>query len=184
MLAHFDFKTTLQASAYLLKKANAPMEYLKLLKLLYLADREMLLKHGLVITCDNYCAMKHGPVPSYTYDIIKGDDSESCRIWNIHIKHCKKASVYLVKDPGIGWLSEADTDYLDDVYNKYGSWDIWDVRDFTHTLPEWINRSDEKYTSSVSFTPIDILRENGCEDLIPTYQEHIDIARELDLLFE
>ncbi len=183
MLAHFDFPKTLQASAYLLKKANAPMKYLKLLKLLYLADREMLLNHGLVITCDNYCAMKHGPVPSHTYDIIMGRDPVNCPEWNHFIQPTGNKCVELIIDPGIEELSEADTDYLDDVFNRYGSWNVWQVRDFTHTLPEWINRPEEKNTSSVPFTPIDILRENGCEDVIPVYQEHIDIARELDLLF-
>lgn len=54
MLAHFDFKKTLQSAAYLLKKNGGSMEIDKLLYLLYLADREMLLNHGLVITCDEY----------------------------------------------------------------------------------------------------------------------------------
>lgn len=182
MLAHFDFQKTLQASAYLLKKANAPMKYLKLLKLLYIADKEMLLTCGIVITCDQYYAMPHGPVLSTTYDLIKGANLPESSIWRDYIKNVNDYQVELVKDPGVEELSEADTDTLDHVYDEYGRWTSRQIENFTHKFPEWKNRPDAVSTS-VRFTPEDILRENDCEDLIPVYQEHINIAREFDLLF-
>ena len=184
MLAQFDFKATLQASAYFLKKANAPMKYLKLLKLLYLADREMLLNHGLLITCDNFRAMQHGPVLSNTYDNIKGIDIQNSPIWSNYIRRLSNYYVELIKDPGIGWLSEAETDVLDHIYNQYGRYPVWKIRDFTHELPEWKNKAVavDSDRFSIPFTPIDVLKDNNREDIIPAYQEHRDIAQELDKL--
>ena len=181
MLAHFDFDKTLQASAYLLKKANEPMKYIKLLKLLYLADKEMLLTYGIVITCDQYCAMPHGPVLSRTYDLIKGVSLPESPAWNAYIEKIGKYFVNLTSDPGTEWLSEVDIETLDHVYEQYGSWGSKKIEIFTHEFPEWKNRPAAIRTS-VPFTPIDILRENGKENIIPVYQEHIDIAKDLEWL--
>ena len=181
MLAHFDFQKTLQASAYLLKKANKSMPYLKLIKLLYIADKEMLLEHGIVITCDQYYAMPHGPVLSTTYDLIKGTGLPESSTWRTYII-TDNYQVKLVNDPGIEDLSEADTDMLDQVYDKYGQWTSNRIENLTHDFTEWKNRP-AAVSTSVLFTPEDILRENGCEDIIPAYQEHIEIAKELDMLF-
>ncbi len=46
------------------------MSYMKLIKLLYLADREALARWGRPITTDTYVAMKHGPVLSYILNLI------------------------------------------------------------------------------------------------------------------
>ena len=54
------------------------MSYLKLLKLLYLAEREALLKWGESMSGDKFVSMLHGPVMSSTFDLIQGGGS----IWN------------------------------------------------------------------------------------------------------
>ena len=43
-----------------------------ILKTIFLADRAHLNKYGRPITFDNYFAMKDGPVPSWTYNLLKG----------------------------------------------------------------------------------------------------------------
>ena len=181
MLAHFDFQKTLQASAYLLKKANAPMKYIKLLKLLYMADKEMLLQYGTVITCDQFCAMPHGPVLSKTYDLIKGVLLPESSAWNSYIKRTANYMVELIADPGIEDLSEADTDALDHVYEEFGNLDSNQIEQHTHEFPEWKNRPGAQ-NSSIPFTPVDVLRENGKKQLIPVYLEHLNIARALEWL--
>ena len=45
-----------------------------LVKTLFLADRTHLNEWGRPVTYDNYCAMKHGPVPSLAYDLLKGNE--------------------------------------------------------------------------------------------------------------
>ena len=48
------------------------MSYMKLIKLLYLADREALLRWGRPITFDAYVSMDRGPVLSSVLDLING----------------------------------------------------------------------------------------------------------------
>src|SRR3990172_8253669 len=49
------------------------LDKLKLVKLLYLADRDCFLKHGHPITGDTPVAMDHGPVPSACLDVLNCD---------------------------------------------------------------------------------------------------------------
>lgn len=46
-----------------------------IVKTLFLADRAHLNEFGRPITFDNYYAMKHGPVPTFAYDLLKGHEA-------------------------------------------------------------------------------------------------------------
>jgi uncharacterized phage-associated protein len=62
-----------QTTAYLLKKyGNMRLNYIKLIKELYLSDREFINAINCTITGNNYVCMKHGPVLSNLYALIKG----------------------------------------------------------------------------------------------------------------
>ena len=73
----FDFEKSLQAAAYLLHLEEGRMSYLRLLKLLYIAERELLAQKATLLTGDIYKAMEHGPVLSHIFDLIKGKGSQS-----------------------------------------------------------------------------------------------------------
>jgi hypothetical protein len=59
MHLRFNFKRTLQASAYLLRLDGKRMPYMRLLKLLYIADREWLAEMGESITGDRAYAIRN-----------------------------------------------------------------------------------------------------------------------------
>lgn len=56
------------------KSRGRPVSQYDLVKTLFLADRAHLNEWGRPITYDNYFAMKHGPVPSLAYDLLKGNE--------------------------------------------------------------------------------------------------------------
>ena len=60
----FDEQRSTQAVAVLLEHAGGEENYTKLLKLLYLADRQSLLETGELITGSALVAMKLGPLSS------------------------------------------------------------------------------------------------------------------------
>ena len=51
-----------------------------IVKTFFLADRSHLNKYGRPISFDNYVAMKHGPVPSLVYDILKEEPAALSKI--------------------------------------------------------------------------------------------------------
>ncbi len=52
-----------------------------LIKMLYLADRELLAKRGQPLTGDQPVSMKNGPVLTTTYDLTKGGAVEHRSYW-------------------------------------------------------------------------------------------------------
>lgn len=75
----FNLSKTISLSKYLLEKSGGEMQYLKLIKLLYFCDREMLISYDRTITEDSYVSMILGPVLSNTYNLIKETNNEWLR---------------------------------------------------------------------------------------------------------
>ena len=73
MLKHlFNEQKAAQAAAYFLFRSGKPLSVLKLMKLLYLAERRSFQKFGEPMIGDVLVSMDHGPVLSRTYNHIKG----------------------------------------------------------------------------------------------------------------
>ena len=66
----FDERKAAQAAVYLIKKRSDQINYMKLNKLLYLADRKALFEAGQPITGDRMVSMPKGPVLSDILDLI------------------------------------------------------------------------------------------------------------------
>ncbi len=131
----FHFDRALQASACLLRLDGKRMGYLRLLKLLYIADREWLAEAGEPITGDRAVAMKQGPVLSGVYELIKGNGSKA-GVWDDHIR-TEDYAVELVADPGRGDLSRGIVEKLTEVSARYRDLDDWELSEETHTFREW-----------------------------------------------
>ena len=145
-----------QAAARLISSAGGRLNVLKLMKLLYLAERRAIVEFGRPITFDSYYSMPHGPVMSFTYDRIQSAEKHS--YWGKHITERVGYEVTLrgSKVP-CDQLSPAEEGLIDEVWDKYGHMSKYKLRDFTHTLPEWRDPQG-------SSTPIeieDILRAVG-----------------------
>jgi uncharacterized phage-associated protein len=137
MLIPFQTIKTAQASAVLLKTSSSRrMSRLRLLKLLYIADRECLGETGRPITGDRVVAMKNGPVLSRTYDLIRGQDVGITE-WDPYFRSADKWDVELVDEPGVGQLSAFEIEKLREVARRFEDCDDWEVADHTHSFPEW-----------------------------------------------
>src|SRR5580700_11401212 len=116
-----------QMAARFLQLANGRMPYMKLLKLLYLADKQMLLCWGKPIVYDRWFSTKSGPVLSATYDLITAH-AQDPTYWSRYIR-TDGYDVVLENDPGSDDLSRAEDRIIDDVFEKYDNSDRWDPTD-------------------------------------------------------
>ena len=137
----YSSEKTTQAVAKFIKLAGGVMPYIFLLKLLYVADREMLLKWGIPITYDQWYLMKYGPVLGHTYTTIRktpplDGKAEPSNYW---AKHIRKAGydLHMVSDPGDDLLSEAEDAIIEKVFGEHGNKEKWEMVEWTHKLPEW-----------------------------------------------
>ena len=138
----FNERKVAQMAAYLLHKRGGRMSHLKLMKLLYLADRESMRRFGAPISGDHVVAMPHGPVLSRVYDHMTGM-VESCPDgWEDWITDRENHEVSLRKKidsrDDLDMLSDADIEVLDEVWANFGRMSRWKLRDYTHDqCPEW-----------------------------------------------
>jgi uncharacterized phage-associated protein len=132
----FDEVKTAQASAYLLKLNGGAMNAMKLIKLLYLCDREALRRWDRPITGDAYYSLEHGPIVSKTYNIIKGErESEA---WEALISQRENYSVHLLRDGDLQELSRRELALLEEKFREFKDSSHWQLRDYCHeNIPEW-----------------------------------------------
>jgi hypothetical protein len=117
----FDDAKTTEAAAILLHNSNGKMEYFRLIKYLYLADKEALLRWERPITFDIYTSMEFGQVLSKTYDLVKKESKSASGLWEETIisDYGKSYNVELKEMPKTRKLSKAEIGLLEEIYKKY-----------------------------------------------------------------
>lgn len=135
------------------------MSYLKLLKLLYFADRTALIKLGRPITFDQYFSLENGPILSQTCDLIKGRATESPRYWNKYIERVTTYEVRLKKKTPNDQLSPAEETILSRMYKRFGHLSRWELVEKSHKLPEYQNPEG----SAIPISYRDILEAAGMD---------------------
>jgi len=137
-----EVKTT-QAAAYLLGSVPGSMfdRYRKLVRLMYLADREAIAKLGFSITHGKHWSLPDGPVVSEVNDLLSDSAYEhkytSSGYWDTYIACTRESGVAVLKNPGTGRLSAAHIRILKAIRKRYGSMSDDELGKVTHALPEY-----------------------------------------------
>jgi uncharacterized phage-associated protein len=178
----FDEAKATQAAASFLKLRGEKMSYMKLLKLLYMADRTALLRWGKPVTTDRWVAMKHGPVLSNVLNLITDEQTaRNSGVWARYISAPRNYEVELLTEnvPN-DRLSVAEERLIGEMYESYGHLNRWDLVDHLHKiLPEWTNPGD----SSVPIQLRDILGIDRDESEVREIEAELKtFAREQALL--
>lgn len=125
--------------------SRTPTQY-DIVKSLFLADRSHLNEWGRPITYDNYVAMKHGPVPSMAYDLLKSTDHDLAMFglesapWEK--KPTQGAAIHYSARPGaevyLEYLSDSDRDALEAACGTVLKLGFNQVRRLTHEDPAYV----------------------------------------------
>ncbi|MEP6889480.1 MAG: Panacea domain-containing protein [Nitrospirota bacterium] len=131
----FDPEKALNAILWIARRIPCPTFH-SISKLLYFADRLHLERYGRLITGDSYVAMKHGPVPSGAYDIMKavrGDGTcareEEAREAFAVDGHYDVVPRRAAND---SLFSESDRECLEEAIQQYGSLSFQELTDRSH----------------------------------------------------
>ncbi len=171
----FDERKAAQAAAHLLHRHGARVPYIKLIKLLYLADRRAFIETGHPITGDRLVSMEHGPVLSNVLNLIRWSGGRSRSVWHEYVSdpepdYTIRAICPRELDEIDDELSEYDRSLLDAVFLEFGRTNTWDLVGSTHELPEW----NDPQGSSSAITPQTILENEGF-----TKSEIAEVEREV-----
>lgn len=134
---HFDPDKAVEIILYVAGRVRDP-GFHRVSKILYFADREHLAAYGRFICGDSYVAMKHGPVPSGAYDILKfvrGDEiAFPCSIPHakdsFRVENGKLIVPY--REANQEQLSESEKECLNAAIAKYGEMSFGKLTDISH----------------------------------------------------
>jgi uncharacterized phage-associated protein len=145
------------------------MPYISVIKLMYFADREALLRWGAPITNDNYYSLDHGPILGRVKNLMLEEEPERS-FWAMHISSPSNYMIELIDEVGNDQLSRAEERLIDEIFRQNKHLDRWQLRDKSHELPEWRN----PHGSSIQIEIEDILKAAGIDE-----KEREAIIREL-----
>lgn len=170
---------------YIAGKYENGVDYIKLFKLLYLAQKAHLSKYGRPIVNDDFYAMKAGPAPSIMYNICKvadGERSEEClenaaRSIAVETKKMSRGNdvkhVKVCEVPDMDELSTSDIECIDEVYTKYGKLSSSKLSTITHDSA-WKKNWDEAKAEGQRISLLDIaLAADVNESMMKYIQENM-----------
>ena len=164
----FNEKKAAQAAAYFLFRAGGRVSVLKLMKLLYLAERRSFERYGTPMIGDRMVSMPHGPVLSCTYNHMNGELESADGGWESWIADREEHDLDLrnraaMKSPeeDLLELSDADLSVLSEIWAQFGKMGKYALRHWTHkNCPEWkdpdgsmIPLAPEELFAALKFTP-------------------------------
>ena len=132
-----------QLSAAFILKAGRAVGLVRLLKLVYLAEREAMRRSGFPMVMDEIYAMQAGMVLSRTFDLMKGKaGTPTTGEWAEYIARPSSRGVNVRK--GVRWglldaMGPDDFDIVEEVWARHGSKTKDElVHEVHHKLEEWV----------------------------------------------
>lgn len=158
MVRRLDVEKAIQAVGVLLRKEGKKASRLRILKLLYIADRTALEKTGSFVLGSRFVAMKHGPLHSELLDLINGEHIAEAA-WSRHFRNSGKDVVLEGDEPDIGRLSRHEIQLLNEIVDARSNLNDWEVADETHQFEEWINNYPVRTENTSRPIPVEDLIE-------------------------
>jgi uncharacterized phage-associated protein len=135
----FQSRKAAQAVAYFAGRQPG-IEKLKLIKLIYLAEREFVSRHGQPMLYDELFSMKDGPVCSSVLNGINGNIDKDGWSSLVSLKDNKKVQPArrVIERESLDELSDAEMDVLGNIWKRFGEMTSHQIRKWTHdNCPEY-----------------------------------------------
>ncbi len=168
---------------YILQHFKDGVDYIKLFKIMYFAQREYLATYGLTIAEDTFKARQLGPVPSLTYKVVKmvenGDESADLKGFTSSIRVDENQRVYAMAAPDMDYIADMEKEELDKTIARYGGVDSKRLSELSHddaykAVCEQMKDDPQKDV----LTLIDIARAGGASDAMVNHIRQVQIIKE------
>lgn len=168
---------------YILQHFKEGLDYIKLFKIMYFAQREYLATYGLTIAEDTFKARQLGPVPSLTYKVVKmaenGDESADLKGFTSSIRVDENQNVYATAAPDMDYIADMEKEELDKTIAKYGNINSKQLSEMSHddAYKAVCERMKDDPQKDV-LTLIDIARAGGATDAMVNHIRQVQIIKE------
>ena len=181
----FNERKAAQMAAFFLGQVpGSRMAHLKLMKLLYISEREAVRSFGRPISGDRLVSMPHGPVLSMTLNLMDGDVESRPGGWEEWISDKENHEISLrepLEPNSLDELAPAEIDVLNSVWTQFGAMSKWEIRDWTHKhCQEW----DDPHGSSTPITYERLAQAVGFDQAAASeLASQIQAEQDIDKLF-
>lgn len=159
----FDYKKAVQVINFFARKNGNSIDKMRMLKLVYFADRYHLRKYGRMITNDQYWAMQFGPVASSVKEMAEleslcGTERHYAERYLAKGSGQQDEPLYIIKSlDGVdeSVFSESDLEALNYVWDQFSP-NLQHVVNITHQYPEW-RRHESALEAGLSRVSMDLL---------------------------
>ncbi len=185
----YNYKKGVQATNYIISRLGGGVDKVKVIKLLWAADRYHLRKYARLVSNDTYYALKKGPVASQTLDIINRTEEYLGEGWQEYsknylspLKDGKKLDS--IKSVNEKYLSETDKEALDFAISHLGKLSSSAIVKFTHKYPEWQEHEESLKKGIFGRKNIDINKffedpEKEEDDIFSLPKEQLEASKEI-----
>lgn len=161
----FEQRKLKETVLYLLN-ATGGLDYYRVFKLLYFAEREHLAKWGHKMIADDFCALDYGPVPTQLYDAIKVLNMEKTNLASIlhqDIVFAGEDAPYVLipkRLADMDYISDSEKEMLDKSINENASLTFEELLKKSHDIA-WKEAHDRKKSGKISIVK---MAEAVCAD--------------------
>ena len=170
---------------YILQHFKDGVDYIKLFKIMYFAQREYLATNGLCIVEDTFKARPKGPVPALTYKVVKlaenklkpDAESNDLSVFLSSIEVGADQIVHAVKEPDMDYISKMEKKEIDKTIARYRNMESEDLSQLSHDdAYNKVKGLMEDDPQKDVMTTIDIARAGGASKAM------VDHIREMQLI--
>lgn len=167
---------------YVLQKFDDGVDYIKLFKIIYFAQRDYLCRFGKTLIPETFKARMHGPIPTLTDKVIKnvedgvGDDFPDLKEFMESIKVINQ-KVYALREPNLDFIAKKERECLDKWFDYCKDRRSYDLSEESHddVYHNVVARSKKDPQQDI-MTNIDIAMSGHASDKM------IEYIREKELL--
>jgi hypothetical protein len=134
----FDRQKAAESVAEFIRLAGGRINILKLVKLMYLLDRQSIKLRGIPVVGGRYVSMKDGPVTSQVLDSINHKNGEGEGRWDDLISYRTNHDISAKRQEPHDNLSPFEKNLICEIHTEHLSRDQFQLRDWCHdNCQEW-----------------------------------------------
>ena len=138
VITAFDNKKATQAINFLTLKEGGFIYKLKVIKLMWLADRLHIRKYGRPIFNDIYFAMQYGAVGSSVKDLAGFNvDGDEKTYLDSYLEIDSGYKIKSKENVDLDVFSSSEIEALEKSYAEYGELNPFQLAELSHKFPEW-----------------------------------------------
>ena len=130
--AGFRSRKAAQMCAYFATQSDGTIEKLKLIKMIYLAERKYLFEHHHPMLFDELYSLPHGPICSSTLNGIDGVLSDT--VWDDYVARNGNivVAVKAVVRDDLDEISDAEMAVIEEIWKEFSDMTASQIRNYTH----------------------------------------------------